>query len=63
MKFQVLIDCKNDAFEEQPGAEVAAILTNVATEVCERAMDDLTGFSMRLLDTNGNTVGVAEVVE
>jgi len=58
MKLTVTIDLDNDALQpDTQGAEVRQILEDVA----ERFDGQLWGYRCSLKDTNGNTVGHAEV--
>jgi len=61
MKFELSIDTSNDAFED-PG-EIARILRSVADQVdgYGHVLDINDHFWLR--DLNGNTVGIAKVVE
>jgi hypothetical protein len=57
--FEVKIDTDNAAFDPNPDLEVARILERVASELRGTIADQACGFSMRLLDVNGNAVGAA----
>lgn len=54
-RFTVAMQCDNAAFGEEPGAEVARILTELARKVSAGFYHQDTGV---LHDENGNTVGV-----
>jgi hypothetical protein len=51
-KFIVTIECNNDAFVDDPNAEVARILHKIADRLT--AADEIAG---RVNDVNGNRVG------
>jgi hypothetical protein len=53
MKFELKIECDNDAFGDWPGIEVARILRDVAN----RVDGDAEGTHGGVRDANGNTVG------
>lgn len=57
MAFILWLDTSNSAFDD-PTAEIARILREVAAEIEEFATDD--HFSLDLRDMNGNTVGFFE---
>ena len=59
MKYTITITCDNAAFEDDPGAEVARILRELAKR-CEYEGHAAPAI---LRDTNGNKVGQAEVEE
>lgn len=60
MKFTITIQCENDSFFESPGAEVARILAELASNpALEFATRDT---SIQLWDVNGNKVGNAYFV-
>lgn len=52
MKFSLEINCDNDAFAPDPGAEVARILRRAAKRIDECPEDE-----RGLQDVNGNHVG------
>jgi len=56
-KFIAVIDVENDAFFEQPSAEVSRILRELADKV-DRGCQEMT-----LRDYNGNKVGDAGFIE
>lgn len=59
MTLKIEIEIDNAAFDGRGGGrELARILGNVAKRVGEAQADE-----WKLLDSNGNTVGKAEVVE
>lgn len=53
-QYTILIHTDNDAFMEDPGAEIARILQELAKDVESRGPSD-----KKLRDVNGNTVGEA----
>jgi hypothetical protein len=55
MKFEIVIDCDNDAFEPDGQAEIERILRVLAADLSD------TGFKLdrNLFDANGNRVGFA----
>lgn len=55
-KFTLEIETTNDAFAEDPSAEVAAILRDLADDIEGSALD---GFRRSIRDSNGNRVGTA----
>lgn len=55
MKFVIVIDCENEAFDPNPSAELARILEQLASRV--RYQDDLMSRGY-LMDVNGNKCGV-----
>lgn len=61
MKYTIVIDCDNAAFwndeDHEPGYELALILRKIADK------QGAEGWSGRIMDSNGNTVGKAEVSE
>lgn len=57
MIFKLKIHCDNAAFEPSPEAEIVAILRLLA----DRIEHPEPGPSWRLRDSNGNTVGLAEL--
>ena len=67
MTFKLSIECDNSAFSEggtdvpDPGPEIASILRKLARKV-EFDMDREDGETFRLMDSNGNKVGTAELV-
>jgi hypothetical protein len=58
MTFTLKIKCDNDAFGDDPGAELGRILHELASRL-ER-MPVCRGDRFPLRDTNGNTVGEAK---
>lgn len=61
MKINIEFDTENAAFEDNRFAEVSRILTRVKEEVME-CLDDGCGIRVPIKDTNGNRVGVLEIV-
>jgi hypothetical protein len=61
MDITIMINTDNAAFEDDPGAEVARILRNLAKEVDGITLDP--GDYANLRDSNGNTVGKCTVSE
>jgi hypothetical protein len=58
LSFQLALDCDNDAFADDPAAEVARILRHVADRLdAGETFDDY----QTLLDENGNDVGRARL--
>ncbi len=62
MQAIVKINCDNDAFEENPGGEFAAILRALANRI-EGQPHFSPGHSQPLRDANGNRVGYLDVYE
>ena len=62
MTFRISINMDNAAFEQQ-GAEVSRILQEVRNVCCqfESGIERMNGY--KLLDVNGNTVGIVVVEE
>lgn len=58
MRLIVEIEMDNAAFEDDPREEVEAVLLRML-----RKIDLIEADSVKLRDSNGNTVGTAEVVE
>jgi len=63
MKFQITIDCDNDAFMEgnkldPDNTELRRILTKLVRKMKTREVDTF----INLCDTNGNPVGKAEMI-
>lgn len=56
MQFDLSIDCDNEAFTDDPTAEVARILRNLADRLTGASPDE----DYPLRDVNGNRVGKAE---
>lgn len=50
MRFNLTISCDNDAFTDDPSAEVAAVLVRVVAQLAQAD-------SGTVLDSNGNSVG------
>jgi hypothetical protein len=61
MKLKLEIEMDNAAFEDQQGAEVARILHKLADQLDGNVW--LGGLSTRLIDFNGNVVGVAKTTK
>lgn len=64
MKFQLDINCDNAAFEDGDTAEVARILQEAANSMRNRGnLEDMarSNSGIILRDSNGNTVGIAQV--
>ena len=59
MKFTLTLDTDNAAFEDDRGQEIARILKQTAQRMTRMA--GATGFSFPIRDTNGNTVGRADL--
>ena len=60
LSFQLPLDCDNDAFADDPAAEVARILPNVVDPLdVGETFDDY----QTLLDENGNDVGRARLAD
>ena len=59
MRITIEINCDNAAFEDDPAQEVKRILSNLSLRFDE--MFTLPVGLIPLLDTNGNTVGSAEM--
>ena len=58
MKLTIEITCDNDAFGEDPGPELARILTRLANDAkCGKVE------SYQISDVNGNAVGKVKVTE
>ena len=57
MEFTLTISCDNEAFTDDPKAEIARIL-RVTADALENGND-----AGRLRDANGNTVGLYEVAD
>lgn len=67
MKFEVSIDCENDAFHPNPSVELARIMSSVSSYLDTNPIpiecpDSLITLSTVLYDINGNKVGTAEVI-
>lgn len=60
MKVAITIACDNAAFEDDPGAEVARILHNLAERIANYG-PIAPGDFWAIKDANGNKVGVAKV--
>lgn len=58
LKIVVYIDCTNAAFEEDPDAELKRLLHQLADRFYPALQSRL-----KLVDTNGNTVGTAQIEE
>lgn len=56
-KITIVIECENDAFFEDPEAEAARILEEIARKI------KTAGFPITVRDYNGNVVGTVEVQE
>ena len=56
MDFRLKIDMDNSAFEDNPGAELARILRDVASE-CRDYVDAPAAYVGCVRDINGNDVG------
>lgn len=68
MKLRIFIDMDNDAFQPDPGPEVAVILRSLRGRLMDedcmwKLHPDLYGEAQHLRDTNGNTVGWFQVLE
>lgn len=63
MRVTITIDCDNAAFEADPGAEIARILRQLATDTVRTSEPYDALDSRKLRDINGNTVGQVEVTE
>lgn len=61
MKINIEFDTENAAFEDNRFAEVNRILTQVKEEVMD-CLNDGCGIQVSIKDTNGNRVGVLEIV-
>lgn len=58
MKLKLHVEMDNAAFEDNQGGECARILRKLADQLDENPW--LGGLSTRLIDYNGNVVGIAE---
>lgn len=58
MNIIITINTDNAAFEDDPGAEVARILNSLAQKIGRWGIPS----DMKLLDSNGNTVGKCDTV-
>lgn len=56
MRFQLSIQCNNDAFQGDPGAEIARILEKLARSVVDVVSEHANGGGP-LHDANGNRIG------
>lgn len=68
MKLTIEIDMENDAFQPDPGPEIARVLRWVTGSLTDPdgswgLMPDRVGEQLRLRDHNGNTVGHFSVTE
>ena len=61
MKITIEIDTESAAFEDDRFGEVTRILTRAKEEVMD-CLDDGCGIRVPIKDTNGNRVGVLEIV-
>lgn len=60
-EIRIRITTENDAFQTNPGGEIATILRELAAKA-EYAGEEAEALdNLRLLDSNGNTVGVVKV--
>ena len=59
MQLNITIELDNAAFSPVPSAEASRILADLATRIS--AIYELEGWMGSLIDSNGNTVGYAEV--
>ena len=59
MNITITLNTDNAAFEDDPGAEVARILDDLKQKIGRWGIPD----DMKLIDSNGNTVGKCEVSE
>jgi hypothetical protein len=62
VKLTITIDLENAAFEDGNGYEVAGILRDLAGDLDDTQLRE-DGLRMRLRDSNGNSVGLAEVTD
>lgn len=62
MKFVLEINCDNDAFKSDPFYEVCRIVTAEATKM-RRLVGDGKNWDSKLMDSNGNAVGTAKLLE
>lgn len=64
MKLQIEIEMGNAAFQDNGPYELARILEDVKRKVFSLGEEPLpSGFKEKLFDSNGNTVGKAEVTD
>jgi len=63
MKLKVIISMDNSAFEPDAGYELGRLLGKVAVDVAGKDRFHLCGYERKLLDSNGNSVGKATVVQ
>lgn len=54
MKFELELDCDNDAFADDPTVEVFRILKVARARLCD---NDVSNVPVKLYDINGNAVG------
>lgn len=57
MKFEMIFDCDNAAFDDAPASEIARILREVAGKVAEGELPEWPHTSRPIQDDNGNTIG------
>lgn len=67
MRVQITIDCDNDAFAEEPAAEIGRILERLAGDLATGDVNIVLAtpvgeWSRSLFDSNGNQVGRFERV-
>jgi len=56
-KIKIEIDLENDAFAENPGAEAAKILSEIALHLANVGITPRRYLTAPIRDTNGNTCG------
>lgn len=62
MDLRINIEIDNHAFEEDPTHETSKILKILAKKIEQSRSFPLSGWTTRVRDTNGNTVGSASVL-
>ncbi len=61
-RFRLLIELENEAFQPEPGPELARILRALAERLAEGVPAHFDREAVALVDENGQTVGSARIV-